>query len=186
MKTSIYLAAGMAVVAFLLGIAVGGAATPEYRLAMFEDEAMDLGPADRTFDLRYANAMIAHHRGAMLLAQQLEANTQRPELKELAAKILADEPAAIDELYAWKKDWYSDTRTVRDPKVANLGPAGDTFDLRFLNAMIAHHEVGVMMAREARTKSSRAAVLDNADAVEAFLQGGVEALKGLRQQWYRI
>lgn len=174
------------IVSAILGIGFGYYLTPEYQVSMYERNSMNLGQADRTFDLRYINAMISHHRGAMLLAEQLSKNTTRPEMKELAQNILNDEPAAIDELYDWKKEWYKDTRNVRDPIVANLGPADEKFDLRFLNAIIAHHKEGIMMTEETRRKSSRVEILDNADAVEAFLANGLEALKGLRNDWYNI
>lgn len=186
MKISIYLASGFVVVGVVLGVAFGYYLTPEYKTSMYEKNSMSLGQADRTFDLRYINAMIAHHRGAMLLAEQLGKNTARPEMKTLSENILNDEPQAIAELYAWKKDWYGDTKSVRDPIVANLGPAGDTFDLRFLNAIIAHHEAGIVMTQETRLKSSRAEILDNANAVEAFLSNGLETLKSLRSAWYNI
>ncbi len=186
MKISIYLALGLVVTGTVLGIAFGYYITPEYRLSMYEKNNMSLGQADRTFDLRYINAMIAHHRGAMLLAEQLSKNTSRPEMKTLAQNILADEPKAIDELYTWKKEWYSDTKTVRDPIVANLGSADEKFDLRFLNAIIAHHEAGIVMTKETREKSSRAEILNNADAVEAFLINGITTLKGVRSSWYNI
>lgn len=186
MKISIYLTLGLVVVGVILGVAFGYYITPDYKLSMYDKNTMSLGQADRTFDLRYVNAMISHHRGAMLLAEQLAKNTTRPEMKTLAQNILADEPKAIAELYSWKKDWYGDTKGVRDPIVANLGPAGDTFDLRFLNAIIAHHEAGIVMTKETRLKSSRAQVLDNANAVEAFLSNGLETLKGLRTTWYNI
>lgn len=186
MKISIYLALGLVVTGTVLGIAFGYYITPEYRLSMYEKNNMSLGQADRTFDLRYINTMIAHHRGAMLLAEQLSKNTTRPEMKTLAQNILADEPKAIAELYTWKKEWYSDTKTVRDPIVANLGPADEKFDLRFLNAIIAHHEAGIVMTKETREKSSRAEILNNADAVEAFLTNGITTLKGIRSSWYNI
>ena len=83
-----------------LGIAFGYYLTPEYKFSMYEKNEMSLGPADRTFDLRYINEMISHHRGAMLLAEQLAKNSARPEMKTLAQNILNDEPAAIAELYA--------------------------------------------------------------------------------------
>lgn len=174
------------VVGAVLGVSFGYYLTPEYKVSMYEKNTMSLGQADRTFDLRYVNAMISHHRGAMLLAEQLGKNTVRPEMKTLSQNILNDEPKTIAELYAWKKDWYGDTKTVRDPIVANLGPAGGTFDLRFLNAIIAHHEAGIVMTKETRSKSSRAEVLNNADAVEAFLSNGLQTLKGLRTTWYNI
>lgn len=186
MKISIYLTSGLVIVGVMLGVAFGYYITPDYKVSMYEKNSMSLGQADRTFDLRYVNAMISHHRGAMLLAEQLGKNTTRPEMKTLSQNILNDEPKAIAELYSWKKDWYGDTKSVRDPIVANLGPAGDTFDLRFLNAIIAHHEAGIVMTKETRLKSSRAQILDNANAVEAFLSNGLETLKGLRTTWYNI
>ena len=186
MKVSIYLTVGLVIVGTILGIGFGYYLTPEYRVSMYERNTMDLGRADRTFDLRYINAMISHHRGAMLLAEQLLSNTTRPEMKELSQNILRDEPGAIAELYAWKKSWYGDTRSVRDPIVANLGPSDDKFDLRFLNAIIAHHEVGIMMTEETRQKASRVEILNNADAVEAFLANGLTTLTGLRSDLYNI
>lgn len=186
MKISIYLALGLIVVGVVSGVSLGYYFTPEYKTSMYEKNSMSLGQTDRTFDLRYTNAMIAHHRGAMLLAEQLGRNTTRPEMKTLSQNILNDEPKAIAELYAWKKDWYGDTKSVRDPLVANLGPAGDTFDLRFLNAIITHHEDGIEMTKETRLKSGRPEILDNANAVEAFLSNGLQTLKGLRTTWYNI
>lgn len=186
MKISIYLTFGLVVVAALLGIGFGYYLTPEYKVSMYDKNTMSLGQAGRNFDLRYINAMIAHHRGAMLLAEQLAKNTERPEMKTLADAILNDEPKAIAELYAWKKEWYRDTKIVRDPIVANLGSYDEKFDLRFLNALIAHHEEGVVMTKETRLKSSRTEILNNADAVEAFLAGGIETLKDLRSSWYNI
>ena len=186
MKISLYLALGLCSAAAILGISFGYYLTPEYTTTMYDKNTMNLGTANRTFDLRYINAMIAHHRGAMILAEQLAKNTQRPEMKTLAQNILADEPKAIAELYAWKKEWYRDTRHVRDPIVAHLGAADEKFDLRFLNALIAHHEAGILMTKEARTKSSRAEILNNVDAVEAFLTNGIKTLKELRTTWYNL
>ena len=185
-KISIYLAISLSIAVGIIGIGIGYALTPEYRINMYDKNTMSLGIADRTFDLRYVNAMISHHRGAMLLAEQLGKNTTRPEMKALSGEILKNEPVAINELYAWKKAWYNDTKKVKDPIVANLGPADEKFDLRFLNAIIAHHEAGILMTKDTRTKSSRVEVLNNADAVELFLTNGIEVLKGIRKGWYNI
>lgn len=186
MKVSPYLTLGLMVVSAVLGIGFGYYLTPEYKSSMYERNDMGLGQADNTFDLRYINAMIAHHRGAMLLGEQLLQKTERSEMEALAQSILEDEPKAINELYSWKEEWYGDTKRVRDPLVANLGQADETFDLRFLNAIIAHHEEGILMTKETRKKSSRGEILNNADAVEAFLTNGIEALKELRADWYNI
>jgi len=186
MKISIYLTLGLVIMGALLGIAFGYYITPEYQVSMYEKNAMSLGRADRTFDLRYINAMASHHRGAMLLAEQLGKNSKRIEMQTLSQDILAGEPKLIAELYSWKKDWYGDIKTVRDPIVANLGSWDEKFDLRFLNAIIAHHEAGIVMTQEARKKSSRTEILDNVDAVESFLANGLVKLKSIRSNWYNI
>ncbi len=178
------LALSLLIVGFVLGMGAGYSLTPQYQEMMY-DKSMDLGAPDRLVDLRYLNAMAAHHRGAILLAEQAE-QSQRPEIQSLAAAIQKDEPKLIAELYQWKKDWYRDTRTVRDPLPARIGSYDEKMDLRFLNALIAHHEAGILMTEEIRTKSSRAEVLNNADAVENFLKTTLVTLKGWRKAWYNI
>lgn len=185
-KISTTLAISLMVVTGILGAVAGHASTPEYKMSMYDKTTMDLGLADRNLDLRYINAMIAHHRGAMLLATQAGTQTQRQEMKDLSAMILKNEPGAIAELYAWKKDWYGDTKQVKDPIVSNLGTYDEKFDLRFLNALIAHHEAGLLMTKEIKTKSSRNEILNNADVVDTFLVTTLKLFKDWRVQWYNI
>ncbi len=147
---------------------------------------MDLGRADRGLDLRYINAMIAHHRGAILLAEQAQPVTQKKEIQDLAADILKNEPPAIQELYDWKKAWYGDTKKVRDPIVPKLGTYDKSYELRFLNALIAHHEAGLMMTDDIKTKSSRLEILNNADTVGTFFETTMKVFKGWRTEWYKI
>lgn len=182
-QVSWFLVVALMVVAGMIGLGVGYVLTPEY--SMYERNVMDLGRADRTLDLRYLNAMIAHHRGAMLLAEQAS-QSERSEVRELGEAILAGEPKLIEELYAWKQAWFRDTRQVIDPVPVKLGKYNQTFDLRFLNALIAHHENGVTMTQDVRLKSSRSEVLDNADAVEAFLTSSGAMLKEWRKNWYNL
>lgn len=171
-------------VGIVLGTGFGYSLTPAYRETMYT-KSMNLGAADRLVDLRYVNAMIAHHREAMLLAKQAE-QSSRQEIQSLAAAIQTDEPKLIDELYAWKRDWYGDARSVRDPRPVQIGKADERMDLRFLNALIAHHEFGIEMTREIRRKSSRNEVLNNADAVETFLKTTLVMLKDWRKAWYNV
>lgn len=185
MKISKFITISLVIVAFIIGIGTGYAIAPEYQMAGYEAKQMtDLGKSDKFVDLRYINAMIAHHRGAILLAQQAKANSARPEIIKLADEILAGEPKAIDALYSWKKEWYRDSRKVRDGQVANLGRNDESFDLRFLNALIAHHSEGIIMAKEIRLKSTRPEIIDNADSVISFLTGGLKTLTTWRTEWY--
>ena len=184
--TSLALVTSLLIVTGILGVGIGYYLTPEYQINMYDKDSMNLGRADRSLDLRYINAMISHHRGAMLLAEQASLGASRKEIKDLSSDILKNEPGAIAELYEWKKEWYKDTRVVKDPVVANLGSADDKFDLRFLNALIAHHEYGLEMTADAKTKSSRNEILNNADAVDTFLTTTLKVFKDWRMEWYKI
>lgn len=185
-KMPLPFAVSLMIICMVIGLAAGYFLTPEYRLAMYDKNPMTLGTADRWIDQRYLNAMIAHHRGAMLLAEQAKKESKRSEIQELAAKILKDEPVAIAGLYDWKKTWYRDNRPVKDPAPIRLGTADATFDLRFLNALIAHHEAGLLMTKEIKLKSSRPEVLDNANAVETFLTTTLKVFKDWRSAWYKL
>ena len=185
-KISTTLAISLMIVTGVSGLAIGYFTNPQYKISMYDKTSMDFGRADKTLDLRYINAMISHHRGAMLLSEQVQNTTERQEMKDLSGKILADEPAAIAELYQWKKDWYSDTRRVADPIVSNLGSYDEKFDLRFLNALIAHHEAGLEMTKDIKIKSSRTEILNNADAVDTFLTTTLKLFKDWRMEWYKI
>lgn len=174
------------IISWIIGLSVGYYISPVYQQTMYTKDEMGFGPADRFVDLRYINQMVAHHRGAILLADQVADKTQRSEIRNLAAEIKQGEPLLIAELYNWKENWYIDNRTVKDPIVAHLGGADEKTDLRFLNALIAHHEAGILMTKEIRTKSSRIEILNNADAVENFLSNSLTNLKQWREQWYGV
>ena len=176
-KISITLSVSLIIVAAIIGTVIGYSLTPAYTLSMYDKSKMDLGRADRGLDLRYINAMIAHHRGAMLLAEQAQTVTPKKEIQDLAADILKNEPPAIQELYNWKNAWYNDTKKVRDPIVPKLGTYDEKYELRFLNALMAHHEDGLLMTDDIKTKSSRLEILNNADAVGTFFLTTLEIFK---------
>ena len=57
-------------------------------------------------DLRFLNAMIPHHEGALVMAKDVQAKSARPEMQILAEAILTSQQAEIDEMQQWRKDWY--------------------------------------------------------------------------------
>jgi uncharacterized protein (DUF305 family) len=136
---------------------------------------MDLGAADANYDLRFIDGMIPHHEGAVVMAKEALQKSQRPEIKKLANEIIKAQDKEIKELKQWRKGWYP--QALNEPQAWNaqmkhmmamspeqmkmmrmdidLGTADAEFDLRFINAMIPHHEGAVMMAKDALNKSKR-------------------------------
>ena len=169
-KISISLTVALVIVSAVVGIGIGYWYTPQYLMSMFDKNMMGLGEPDKWVDLRYLNGMIAQHREAVRLAEQ--------------AGIRKNEAIAIAELYHWKKEWYGDSKPVQEPQTAHLGSYNKTFDLRFLNALIAHDENDIRMSREIRLKSSRNEVLDSADKVELERHEELGMLMEWRKEWY--
>jgi uncharacterized protein (DUF305 family) len=66
----------------------------------------DLGAADAELDLRFLNAMIPHHEGALVMAQDVLSKSKRPEMKKLAQEILTSQEKEIDQMKQWRKAWY--------------------------------------------------------------------------------
>ena len=67
---------------------------------------MDLGAADDQFDRRFLNAMIPHHEGAIVMANDALSKSKRPEIQKLAQEIIVSQKAEIQQMQQWKQDWY--------------------------------------------------------------------------------
>jgi uncharacterized protein (DUF305 family) len=66
----------------------------------------DLGAANAEFDLRFINAMIPHHEGAVTMAEDALSKSKRPEVKQLAQDIIASQQKEIDQMKQWRQAWY--------------------------------------------------------------------------------
>lgn len=66
----------------------------------------------------------------------------------------------------------------------DLGPADESFDLRFIDGMVPHHEGAVVMAQEALEKSSRPEIKQLAQAIIDAQAQEISQLKQWRSTWY--
>ncbi|MUL37027.1 DUF305 domain-containing protein [Gloeocapsopsis dulcis] len=66
----------------------------------------NLGAADNEFDLRFSNAMIPHHEGAVEMAQDALNKSQRPEIRNLAQEIINSQETEIKQMQEWQQAWY--------------------------------------------------------------------------------
>jgi uncharacterized protein (DUF305 family) len=165
---------------------------------------MDLGPADATYDLRFIDAMIVHHEGAITMAEAALANSEREEICQLAEAIVAAQTTEIAQMQEWRQTWYPnassepvmyhaemnhDMPMSKDMAAAmrmdvDLGAADDEFDLRFINAMIPHHEGALAMAEDLKAKSSRPEMQTLATDIISAQQAEIDQMKAWRQSWY--
>lgn len=65
-----------------------------------------LRAAPEPFDRAFIDAMIPHHESAIAAAQAAETRAERPEIKEMAQAIVADQQREIDQMKQWRQAWY--------------------------------------------------------------------------------
>ena len=166
--------------------------------------SMNLGPADANYDLRFIDGMILHHQGAVVMAQEAQQKSTRPELKKLAADIITAQQKEIAQMKAWRTAWYSSAATTpmgysssmghmmpmdqgqmnSMMMSGNLGAADSQFDLRFISSMIPHHEGALVMAKDALAKSTRPEIKQLAEAILSSQTGEIDQMKKWRKDWY--
>ncbi|MCC5623674.1 DUF305 domain-containing protein, partial [Nostoc sp. CHAB 5715] len=66
----------------------------------------------------------------------------------------------------------------------DLGAADTEFDLRFINAMIPHHESAVVMAKDALQKSQRPEIKNLAQEIIKAQDAEINQMKQWRKTWY--
>ena len=137
----------------------------------------DVGPAGATYDLRWLDAMVQHHTGALRMSEFVF-NIGHPGVGALANGIWREQAREIKAMAQWRKAWYPDApvypvalRPGGDPNsmssLERMGAAqiqamqmmGSTPTKAnrlgwFLEGMIAHHGGALQMAHDALNKSS--------------------------------
>jgi uncharacterized protein (DUF305 family) len=171
---------------------------------MDHNMAVDLGPADAEYDLRFIDAMTPHHQGAIEMAQEAKQKSKRSEIQQLADDIIKAQAKEITQMKQWRTAWYP--QASAEPVVYNsktghsmpmsqgqmnsmmmsrdLGVADAAFDRRFINAMIPHHEGAVKMAQDALTKTKRPEIKQLAQDILRSQEAEIKQMQQWQQAWY--
>ena len=150
-------------------------------------EGMDMGSAP--YDAQFIDMMIEHHTSAITMAEQALKESERPEIKELAQNIITSQQQEIDQMTAWRTEWYPDLETTAgmDMAMGDMEISADTsqpFDQRFIAAMIGHHNGAITMAKEAQTKAERTEIKQLADEIIKAQEAEVAQLQQWNTEWF--
>jgi len=63
------------------------------------------GKAGDDFDKAFLNEMIAHHKGAVAMAQLASKNAKHDEVKQLSKDIITAQDKEIEEMILWQTKW---------------------------------------------------------------------------------
>jgi len=62
--------------------------------------------AANPFDRAFIDAMMPHHQSAITMAQEAQTKAMHQEIRDLAGRIVADQQREIDQMRAWRAQWY--------------------------------------------------------------------------------
>lgn len=142
-------------------------------------------------DQAFLTDLIAHHEGAITMAQDARVKSSRPEIITFANDVISMERSNVEQTYIWRRDWYGDINHISldkvDKKISmvkDLGVKDEKFDLRFLDAMIAHHEGAIKMLGDILVPTSKKEIHDMASSGIVALTKDIQTMKQWKEQWY--
>lgn len=149
------------------------------------------GDPSQPFDLRFIDEMIVHHEGAVISAGMMIAGSARPELRDLAERIIAAQQDEIALMRQWREEWYPQ---APDP-ASGMGMNGDEMlhdmsrsradmDRMFLEMMIPHHEAAIAMAEQALDQAEHQELVTLAQNIITTQRAEIEEMQGYLRDWY--
>ncbi len=160
-------------------------------------------------DQRFIIMMIPHHEGAIAMADLALTRAQQPEIKQLAKNIKTSQSQEIQQMQAWYKQWYG--RTAPSFNTSNnvsgrgrmMGGGGmmgcgmmnmntdltalrnaKNFDQVFIEEMIPHHQMAVMMAQHLLWNAKHPEMKTLAQAIIKAQNQEIEKMQTWYQKWY--
>ena len=146
------------------------------------------------FEQSFLQQMIQHHRGAIEMAKLVSDHTSRPELRDLASKIIANQQQEIEQMTKWLNEWFE----ASPKEVANeaadkemkmhmpmlSGTKDADFDKAFLEMMPKHHHAAVEMAEQAEKKATHSELKELAAKIAKDQTEEIKQMKNWAQSWF--
>lgn len=128
------------------------------------------------FDAHFIEQMIPHHEDAITMSKLAQTKAQREEVKQLAENIIDSQSREINLMRTWYQDWFGKGVPENSEVMGQHGMMGNAgmhmgmmgdetdietlqnsvdFDREFLQQMIPHHQMAVMMARMLKNGTQR-------------------------------
>lgn len=184
--------------ALLVGVGAGyvfwgnvAAPAPQGMSHMMSDGSM----MSQNIDQHFIAQMIPHHEGAITMAKIALERSKRPEILSLANGIIEAQEKENRDMRAWYQLWFGSTPPEGGAGMMHMsGMEGDTavlasvsgaeFDRTFIEQMIPHHEMAIMMAQMLKASTDRDEMKELADNVIASQSREIETMRGWLTTWY--
>jgi uncharacterized protein (DUF305 family) len=77
----------------------------DHSMTMNEMTATLEGKTGDALDEAFLSAMIAHHQGAINIAELVKTNAKHQEIKDMADDIISAQSKEIEQMKAWQTEW---------------------------------------------------------------------------------
>lgn len=127
-------------------------------------------------DAHFIEQMIPHHQDAITMSELALTKAIKPEVKKLSQNIINSQGKEIDQMKSWYQDWFGKELPVGNEVMSqhgmminsrlHMGMMGnetditklenaEDFDRAFVEHMIPHHQMAVMMANMLKNGTTR-------------------------------
>lgn len=154
-------------------------------------------------DRHFIEQMIPHHDGAIAMANLALQKATHAEIKTLASAIIESQSKEIADMTSWYKSWFG-----KDVLRGNTGMMGGgmmsgsgmhmggqedmtalenatDFDKAFIEAMIPHHQLAVMMAQMLKSGTDRPEMLSLAENIIESQSQEIKKMQEWYSNWYK-
>ena len=153
-------------------------------------------------DEHFIEQMIPHHEGAVAMANLALKKAKHNEVKVLANTIIEGQTKEIEDMKGWYKDWFgndflkantgmmgggmmsqSGMHMGGEEDMALLESAAD-FDKAFIEAMIPHHQLALMMVQMLEVGTNRPEMLTLAKNITTSQSKEIQEMQAWYKVWY--
>ena len=159
-----------------------------------------------SIDRHFIEQMIPHHEDAITMAKLALEKTKRPEIKNLSQNIIKAQEAEIAQMTQWYQDWYGPNVPQENSQMEmhgmmgqggmHMGMMGDEtdiealntasdFDREFIEQMIPHHQMAVMMANMLETGTNRNELKQLAQNIISSQTQEINQMRSWYKNWYQ-
>jgi uncharacterized protein (DUF305 family) len=148
-------------------------------------------------EAHFIREMIPHHEDAVAMAELALRQAEHPEITQLAGAIKETQTREIEQMRTWYRQWYGaevpPSMMASLPMGMGMGMAGTDpaaldgatpFDKAFIESMLPHHRMAVMMSTMALSGAQRPELRALLEQIVAGQSAEIELMLGWYREWY--
>ncbi len=152
-------------------------------------------------DKHFIEQMIPHHEGAIAMANLALEKAKRPEIKALAQAIVGAQESENQQMKSWYKDWFGKDVPKGSAMMGGMMSQGgmhmggsedltalrtaQDFDKAFIEQMIPHHQMAIMMANMLESGSNQPEMQQLAKNIISSQTKEIQQMQGWYAAWYK-